>query len=281
MNNKKIEKNGSALVMVILLLSFFMAISLNLLYMSEEKGKRAGYKIVGQKYLSYIDESSSIGYYELYLADKYVKLGYIYDDTHPIFTGSVKDYFGKKAKYDDYSSLGYFPDTPTTTEPAIAGVVLGDYIDYFTSYWYVDFNSTDQAIIILENKTSNEVDNRTWTNYEDKVTKLWYDPNTTKQSIGGYKLLEITYPSGMSDFSSFISGNNYEFEVKYIKTLVFPAITGTSGNIVDESIYDIYVYQTINLETLVGYSSGTEIDKDKINIISQNIDKIEVIKRKN
>ncbi|TDT69791.1 hypothetical protein EV215_1330 [Hypnocyclicus thermotrophus] len=280
MNNKKIEKNGSALILVILLLSFFMAISLNLLYMSEEKGKRAGYKIVGQKHLSYIDESSSIGYYELYLADKYVKLGYIYDDTNTIFTGSKKDYFGKKAKYENYSSLGYFPSIPTTSEPAIAGVVIGNYIDYFTSYWNVDFNSTDQAIIILENKTSGKVDNRTWTNYENKVVKLWYDPSTTKQSIGGYKLLDITYPNGMSDFSSFTSGNNYDFEVKYIKTLVFPEIIESGKKIVEESIYDINVYQSISLETLAGYSSSTTIDKDKINIISQNIDKIEVIKRK-
>ena len=73
--SKKDSENGSAIVLAILLLSFFMALSLNMFFIAQKKSERAGVKAKGVKVLTNIDGGASIAYYELKRASDYVTDG--------------------------------------------------------------------------------------------------------------------------------------------------------------------------------------------------------------
>lgn len=82
------KKKGSALVFSVLMLSFFLAISLNIFFQARKKAERAGVKVQGERTTNNIDIASSLGYQELKLAEKFVSEGILYSATHPIITGS-------------------------------------------------------------------------------------------------------------------------------------------------------------------------------------------------
>ena len=65
------KQQGSALILAILLLAFFMALSLNMLTISRAKAQRAGDTVIGNKVLSDSDSASTLGYYEYNLALEY------------------------------------------------------------------------------------------------------------------------------------------------------------------------------------------------------------------
>ena len=52
------KQQGSALILAILLLAFFMALSLNMLTISRAKAQRAGDTVIGNKVIFYYDSAS-------------------------------------------------------------------------------------------------------------------------------------------------------------------------------------------------------------------------------
>lgn len=68
---KKMEKeSGSAIILAILLLSVFTALSMNMYYLSEKKGERAVIKAQSKKSESRIDVNVGLAYYENAIAQE-------------------------------------------------------------------------------------------------------------------------------------------------------------------------------------------------------------------
>ena len=95
------KKKGSALILSILMLSFFMTITLTMYYIARNRNKRSIYKIKGMRISSGLDSGSAIAHYELYLADYYVSRGHPYE---PVIT-----------TYGALYGVDPYPTTPPTS----------------------------------------------------------------------------------------------------------------------------------------------------------------------
>lgn len=91
--------NGSAIILAILLLTFAMALSLNMFYMAQKKSERAGSKKKGIKIESNIDGGSSIAYFELNYAKALENQKISVNDTStPSALNQYTDYFAAFAE---------------------------------------------------------------------------------------------------------------------------------------------------------------------------------------
>ncbi|MGB6128522.1 MAG: hypothetical protein WBG30_07215 [Psychrilyobacter sp.] len=203
------KKKGSALILSILMLSFFMTITLTMYYIARNRNKRSIYKIKGMKVSSGLDSGSAIAHYELYIADEYVSRGYSYE------VGST--YFGK---YGVDTYIGSLSETKQYTEEISSGskriivpiennhytgVVLNNYNEYFASYWDPELGTSKvpgvtsvQAIQpwIAEDKViGSKIISRAWLNNGgEKIVRLWTldkdKDDVDAISIGGYRLIK-------------------------------------------------------------------------------------------
>jgi hypothetical protein len=214
------KKKGSALILSILMLSFFMTIALTMYYVARNRSKRSVYKIKGITISGGLDSGSSIAHYELYLADKYVSEGYLYNTS-----GGGIDYRGDNATYiPPTSTIKYITEVTSdgvvTLVPEIGkhytGVVLNNYNEYFSALWdptiigtstvvstgsaITDPNVLDQPWLaeekVIGTSPSSVVMSRIWLNNNgEKIVRLWTLDKTKDDpiaiSVGGYRLTKV------------------------------------------------------------------------------------------
>lgn len=210
------KKKGSALILTILMLSFFMTITLTMYYIARNRNKRSIYKIKGMRLSSSLDSGSAIAHYELYLADEYVSKGHLYETTSSSgidYEGDNGGYVapGSTAKYtvEVLGSDGIIKLAPITTKH-YTGVVLNNYNEYFAAKWdptitgsvvTVDVGSSinDPNVLSQPWVAEEKIDSlgggllsRAWMNHDgEKIVRLWTESIGTGISVGGYRLKEI------------------------------------------------------------------------------------------
>lgn len=179
------KKKGSAIVFIVLLLSFLLAISLNIFFQARMKAKRAIVKVDGEQISNNIDIASSLGYQELKLAEIFLREGIPYSDAHPESIDSYTLSNGNKLYIDLYT--GFF----TNKYP---GVNIDDFIDFFSSNWDHS-NTLNQRLIVGEEISNLQVEKRTWqsTGIGNLSSPLWLlrfnNSTDTSKSLGGYSLV--------------------------------------------------------------------------------------------
>lgn len=258
------KRKGSALVFSVLMLAFFLALSLNIYFVARKKAERAGVKVTGEKTTNNINMSSSIGYQELLLAEAFVREGFPYTTSHP--AGSSTNSLGFDNYYDDVgnpitSGDGFYLDlTDGTYSESYAGIQVNNFIDFFSANWKYDaVSNSDQKIIIGEETDSFGNIKRTWQSagISDKRTQLWEDDADTLQSIGGYRFIEnneLTNPISPSS-SNPPSNNDDPYQATYQKEISLPSYIGSTT--VDGVNFTITVTESFK-------SNGSEISERKI-----------------
>jgi hypothetical protein len=166
----KKNENGAALVIALIVLMFFMAVSMNMFYIAQKKAERAGDKVVGAKATTRLDTGSNIGYFELRTASRYV-------------AGNLSTIVGGVS----------FPDSEGIYEsPNNSSYIrLNAFHEFFNSN-EIGTNSTN-----LSSATS--------INLSSDVVKNWGD--NSKYSLGGYRIVANTtqysnIPSGVPTYGS-------------------------------------------------------------------------------
>ncbi len=183
---KKEGEKGSAIILAILLLAFFMALSMNMFFIAREKSKNAGVKAAGVRVLSNIDGGASIGYYELALASSYVTEGEVCRDTTQA---------GTPIPFVTPENITWIsPDEDSITDTARRGVLLGNYLNF------IGTRMDNTALTPARRSTTagtgwlERVD-RVTGNVTTPITELWSVASDTTSinneipSVGGYKIM--------------------------------------------------------------------------------------------
>ncbi|ADO82280.1 hypothetical protein [Ilyobacter polytropus] len=280
------EKNGSAIILSVMCLAFFLSMSLNIYYTGAKKAESAIDKVTGEKITNNIDTASSIGYQELYLAENFVRKGFIYDDDHPSSFGDTDSY--AVPNEDGQSSYFNYGTGEYTSE--YYGIQLNSFSEYFDSHWdYTLTDSSKQKTMISENieeikytynKAKDDkvyrVMERSWQSggVPEKTQKLWKSTGSSydeekKVSIGGYRLTHIilkdssgtekynedvtTTTTLKSDIEDILAtgtvGDEYSIEATFEKTVVLAAYESDGDVKIPEMSFDIIVNETIDLNT--------------------------------
>jgi len=252
------KKKGSALVFSVLMLTFFLAISLNTYFLTQKKAQRAGVKVQGEVATNNIDIASSLGYQELLIAENFVRNGFLYSGTHPSVSGNFNN-----TAYTQTNGNFFYLDLSTgfyKSGEKYAGIQLNNFIDYFSSQWdYTAGAVADQKLILGEEVSGDKVISRMWQSagIPDKLTPLW-DPSLGGSgiSIGGYRLKDIdpALPTTNTTGTPIIA--TYE---KYIR--LKDIIQGTT-TLVPQSVFRIEVKESFTY-ALAGTAvtiSGRNID---------------------
>ncbi|WP_319371429.1 hypothetical protein [uncultured Ilyobacter sp.] len=191
------KKKGSAIVLAVLLLSFFTAIALAVFYLGGKKGERAYLKVQGEDVSNDIDMGATLAYYDAYMAEQFVRKGKVYAKSH------------KPSGMDDYPGFSGFD-----SDKEYPGIKINSYIDFFASNW--DYTKGETKLPTIESEfinvktTPNRLAFRTWNQDEDKIKRMWMQnvngdaDNRLALSIGGYRLEKIvakqlTNPAGTSE----------------------------------------------------------------------------------
>jgi hypothetical protein len=218
------KKRGSAIILAVLLLSFFTAIALAVFYLGGKKGERAYLKVQGEEVSNDIDMGATLGYYDAYISEQFVRKGKVYrtvtGSAHPDAEDSYPDMDDIKSRLGtSLDSLNYIleNETPTSGDYYYTGIRLSSYINYFASNW--DHTLGDAVKPYISRDTFNRtIDSsnpilayRNWQEDEEKINRLWmYDGNSDDDddnavTVGGYRLekLEIykddDYTDGVAD----------------------------------------------------------------------------------
>lgn len=243
------KKQGSAMVLAILLLSFFMALSLNMWYISQKKAQRAGDIVIGNRVLTDIDSSSTLGYYEFYLATEYMVNGFVTSPSSYTLTTTN-------------GTMNYTSGTAFTT--TYEGINLENERQYFGSYISTTgaLSSTANAILEKDEIVGGKLKSRTWnrTFAGAKITELW--ENSTGESVGGYKInsLEVdgVNKTNTSEFLAALSvGNSYKIKTIYKKTIVFASNDSAKNS---------------NISYVVEVSRDSKINVTGVSPLEYNID---------
>lgn len=172
MNKKnKNREDGSAIILAILVLAFFMALSMNMFFLAQKKSERAGVKARGVKVLSNIDGGASMGYYELSRASNFVTEGVVRRNT---------DGTTRTAISVTISAIS------TNAISVQEGVVLEKYQQYFGGF----IDSTTGSVVLAEVTTGNSM----WFNQftgeagTTSIIELWTTSNDNMASIGGFRI---------------------------------------------------------------------------------------------
>ena len=246
------KKKGSAMILAILLLAFFMALSLNMWFISQKKAQRAGDKIIGNSVLTDIDGSSTLGYYEFYLATEYMTKGFVTTGTYTVPASTV-----------DYTSGG-------AITPTIQGIWLENEKEYFGSYLSTSgaLNSNSNALLKEDNiDSNNKLRERNWEVTGGAiVNELWEASDwTAQESFGKYKISTVLVDGvGVSNSADLLPKLNTnpltpkKIETNYVKNI---NLTTSNSNKNEETSYIITVKRTSN----VTLSSGAiQFDSDQI-----------------
>lgn len=250
---KRLKEQGSAMVLAVLILAFFMTLSLNMYFLAEKKAQRAGVKSEGTVILSDIDASSTLGYYELFLASEYL----------------TKGFYNNMSKTD---FEGWIAGTNLTTP---IGIKINNPSHYFSNFVSGTIAGTTGTGVITTQAGINLVETREWDVVDNNLEELWEDYD--KKSIGGYKIsgLEIAgaafaFPLTYTNFAAdalqlTVATPTKQVITVYEKVIVFP----TNGGINEKSEFHIKVTRKNTL--------GTSGSSYKINF--DRIETIEVIKQ--
>ena len=259
------KKQGSAMVLAILLLSFFMALSLNMWYISQKKAQRAGDIVIGNRVLTDIDSSSTLGYYEFYLATEYMVNGFVTSPSAYTLPTSTTTYA--------------ISTSPVAFSTTIEGISLENERQYFGSYISTTgaLSTTANAILEKEEIVGSKLKSRTWNRTVSgaKITELW--ENSTGESIGGYKIRSLkvkpvassTYTTlNISDATAFATAINtigsYNIQTVYEKT-IFLESNNTTKNSNINYVVEVNRESTIDKVSAV---SGYNIIEDSIGNIT-------------
>jgi hypothetical protein len=278
------RKKGSAVIFSVMLLAFFLTMALNIYYTGKKKAESAIDKVTGEKVTNYIDIASSIGYQELYLAENFVRKGFVYDDDHPASDDDTDDYAvpDEDESYFDYDDWEY--------DKKYYGIQLNKFSEYFDSYWdYTVTDSSKQKTMISENVEKikfnynkakddevNIVAERIWQSggVPNKIEKLWESTGSSydeekKVSIGGYRLTHLTLEdsSGTKKYDEDVTsetslkasiedilddgviGDEYSIEATFEKTLILKAYESDGDVKIPEMKFDIVVTETLDVST--------------------------------
>jgi hypothetical protein len=284
------KKKGSALILSILMLSFFMTITLTMYYVARNRNQRSIYKVKGMKISSGLDTGTAIAHYELYLADEYVSKGHPYEpvttsygalygvDTYPTTPPTITRYTQEVTSGSQIIVMPIFGNHYT-------GVVLNNYNEYFGAYWVATTGSAmeitsgsvitpEQAIQpwIAEDKViDGKVVSRAWLNNSgEKIVRLWTTENAI--SLGGYRLTNIS--------GSAIDGTSLviPLDPNKLKTTTSTAIELTYEKTISLSASGIGVenYRITYVEGVEVTPSGSSIliNSDKLN--SMTVEKLKL-----
>ncbi|ADO82504.1 hypothetical protein [Ilyobacter polytropus] len=251
------KKKGSAIILTVLLLGFFTAMSLNIYYIGQKKSETAGDKKAGEQLTNDIDIASSIIYQEAYLAENFVRTGVLYD---------LDKYGTDLSGFDDYElkngDNSYFDVSDGTYDKEYPGIQLSSISEYFDSNWNYkldnDGNETgaaSQKLIMSEVVEDGEAESRIWQSggVPSKITKLWED--TSLLSIGGYKLKSIEI-----DGVDVSVGTNTKTEIEneldtdstYIKASFEKTVEIEGNGDIPSMKFVITATETVNLDTTSG-----------------------------
>lgn len=194
------KKKGSAIILAVLLLSFFTAIALAVFYLGEKKGERAYLKVQGEEVSNDIDMGSTLAYYEAYMAEQFVRKGKVYSKSHAHYVSNKTYEVDLTTSETSYVTASGTPPTASY----FSGINLKTYIDYFSGYWDFDagYVGNDYIPYIEEdfvnlNTTPARLAYREWAYDSDKLIRLWlYDGHYDDASpdaitIGGYRLEKL------------------------------------------------------------------------------------------
>lgn len=255
------NKKGSALVFSVLMLAFFLALSLNIFFQARKKAERAGVKVAGERTTNNIDMASSLGYQELRLADTFVRLGFPYSNAfitslgspyepYPDITGSTKSSI---YLLDDGSYLNQYP-----------GIQINNFIDYFSSQWNIG-DTSSQKIIVGEEIEAGEVERRMWLagGVENKLIPLW-SPSATGSSIGGYTIKSSpTLPTA--------DPSETTLTAVYEKFIRLNEVVSGSVTLIPESVFRIEVTESFTYSISGGVTSIS--DREITDFIIESINK--------
>ena len=255
------KKKGSAMVLAVLLLAFFMALSLNMWFISQKKAQRAGDKVLGNKVLTDIDGSSTLGYYEFYLATEYMNKGFVTSPSAFVIPSVTTTYSSLDASGN--------PVFSTTNE----GIQLSNEKQYFASYLANQgtLSSSANAILMEVVYSNNRVERRDWyVTGGAIINELWESPNwTTQASFGGYRISgNVTVGVGTANNSTtFLAGLNTATTttVSSIYTKTITLGTTATNNKNKPATYEIVVRRTSQVKK--DASNKLEITSDDINEI--------------
>ncbi|WP_372714821.1 hypothetical protein, partial [Ilyobacter sp.] len=201
------KKKGSAIVLAVLLLSFFTAIALAVFYLGGKKGERAYLKVVGENVSNNLDMGSTLAYYDAYISEQFVRKGKVYETAgtykHPDIDSGVDSYPAiSTMPLSLIDTLNYAPNN--TTPPSgyyYIGIRLSSYINYFASSWDHNLGDDKKPYIVRDtfNKkfTNPILAYRSWQEDESKVNRLWiYNEKWDKEApeaitVGGYRLEKL------------------------------------------------------------------------------------------
>lgn len=280
-NKKRNREDGSAIILAILVLAFFMALSMNMFFLAQEKSKRAGVKAKGVRVLSNIDGGASIGYYELSRASNLVTNGV----ARRTNTGQVIVWNGIT-----YSAVTVTISALSTTAPTtvLNGIVMEKYQQYFGGF----VDTTTQAVVggFVDNTTVPAIvrplrnapsDSAMWFNRDSgessvtKINELWTttmqtDINNDTPSIGGFRIKRAAEDSSKRELylngakqnkidSSYVFKDGDIINVTYIKTLNLP-----DGNLT----YSITVERVVRYGKKDDEPSKIEIKEDELETIT-------------
>lgn len=214
------KEKGSAIILAILILSFFMALSMNMFYISRKKADKATMKIKGNKVLSNIDVGASLGALEYATAVSYEQPGIVKDAINNNLDILLKRY------------REYFTDRIDTNTYANGGAIYNLALSHFED-------------------NRNNIDNTT--NADGKPdtteTKRICEENAKNFSIGKYRYekapTQIAYPA-----------NNNNFKINYKKEVIIPGDGGNIKNMVFEIQYTEDVV-TNDASVVSSYNPGT------------------------
>lgn len=220
------KKQGSAMVLAILLLSFFMALSLNMWYISQKKAQRAGDIVIGNRELTDIDSSSTLGYYEFYLATEYMVNGFVTSPSSYTLSTTTTN-----------ATINYTSGTAFTT--TYEGISLENERQYFGAYLdtsgsALSLSTSSNAILKEEVIENHKLKSRNWATKADgitgsAITELWYDTN--EKSVGGYEITSLIVgatpvtTNNFKDVVGLTSGTEVDVVTVYEKTIHFPGTT--------------------------------------------------------
>lgn len=281
MNKKIINKKekGSAIILSLLLLVFFMALSMNMFFMSRRKLDRAIVKMKGTTVLSNIEGGTSIGQHELKLASDWVTMGYCtipdgYGFKTPTGGESLETItytLDSGATYDvTYTSPGqysYINDSgfETVIGTSIAGIALNRYNDYFTKQVIRPNNGNPDYV------TGRKIDNGVflWDQTSEQV-KIY---NVTGAaigadifSIGGYKIISITNGGNTTDIKN-VQENSL---VNGIYHIVYEKRVSISGSDTEKLENVNYVIQYEEDVTIADENGNPKSNDGEVTVIKVN-----------
>ncbi len=239
------KKKGSALVFSILMLTFFLAISLNTYFLTQKKAQRAGVKVQGEVTTNNIDIASSLGYQELLIAENFVRNGFLYSGAHPSISGNFNN-----NTYTQTDGNFFYLDLSTgfyKSGEKYAGIQLNNFIDYFSSQWdYTAGTVAGQKLILGEEISDGKAVNRMWQSagIPDKLIPLW-DPSLAGSgiSLGGYRL--TTSSIDLSDTSVLPdNGAPYTFTSTYEKSIRLKDVVQGTTTLIPQSDFRIQVVES-------------------------------------